>query len=162
MAILRDLVDILHRHGIEKLLILNGHGGNNFKNMIREMSHAFPEVFITWVNWYQVVDWLQYFEDPGDHAGEMETSAIMHLRPDLVRPIHEAGDGNARQIRLSGFLEGWATSQRQWSKVTADTGVGDPKAASAEKGAKYLNDVIVKLSAFLVELSQTPNDDLYS
>ncbi len=161
MAILKDVIDVLGRHGIEKLVILNGHGGNNFKNMIREMSHMFPDIFVTWVNWYKIVDWTKYFDEPGDHAGEMETSAIMHIRPDLVRPLGEAGPGQAKTIRISGFKEGWATSQRRWTKVTADTGVGDPKLATAAKGEAYLEAITHKLSRFLIELTRTANDDLY-
>ncbi len=161
LAILRDLLDGLQRHKVEKLVILNGHGGNHFMSMIRELSLAFPDVFVCWVNWYQVADWHQYFEDPGDHAGEMETSAMMHIRPDLVRPLTEAGDGASREIELSGFVEGWATTQRQWSKVTRDTGVGDPKLATANKGKRYLQACAEKLARFLVELDTTPNEKLY-
>ncbi len=161
MAILRDIADVLVRHQIEKLVLLNGHGGNNFKNMIREMSFLFPNLFICWVNWYQLVDWNLYFDDPGDHAGEMETSAIMHIRPDLVRPLSEAGAGAAKTFKLSGFKEGWATAQRAWTQITADTGVGDPSAATPAKGEKYLRDCVRKLATFLIELHQTDNDDLY-
>ncbi len=161
LAILKDVVDALARHGIEKLVILNGHGGNNFKNIIRELSFHFPEVFSCWVNWYQLVDWHQYFDDPGDHAGEMETSAMQHLRPDLVRPLSEAGDGAAKTFKLSGFKEGWAVAQREWSLVTNDTGVGNPQAATPQKGQRYLNDCATKLATFLVELHHTPNDQLY-
>ncbi|NND05910.1 MAG: creatininase family protein [Saprospiraceae bacterium] len=161
LAILKDLVDVLKRHNIEKLVILNGHGGNNFKNMIRELSFLYPEIFICWVDWFRLVDWNKYFDNAGDHAGEMETSVMLHIRPDLVRPLSEAGDGYAKKIPLSGFREGWAVTQRQWTKVTADTGVGDPKLATAEKGKKYLADCAQKLAHFLTELHQTSNEDLY-
>ncbi len=161
LAVLRDTVDVLNRHGVEKLVILNGHGGNNFKNMIRELSLPFPNFFITWVNWYQVVDWHLYFEEAGDDAGEMETSAVMHIRPDLVRPLSEAGDGKEKKLKLRGFQEGWATTQRQWTKVTQDTGVGNPQKSSAEKGKKYLDDICGKLSQFLIELDKTPSEELY-
>ncbi|MCB0689307.1 MAG: creatininase family protein [Saprospiraceae bacterium] len=162
LAILKDICEVLSRHGIKKLVLLNGHGGNDFKNLIRELSYFYPDLFVCWVNWYRVVDWNQYFDEPGDHAGEMETSAVMHIRPDLVRPLTEAGDGSAKQIDLSGFREGWAVTQRAWSKVTKDTGVGDPKAASPEKGRKYLRATAEKLGDFFVELDTTENAQLYS
>ena len=60
-----------------------------------------------------------------------------------------------------GFKEGWAITQRQWTKVTADTGVGDPKLATAEKGRKYLTACVHKLANFLTELHQTSNENLY-
>ena len=36
LAVLRDVVEVLDRQGIYKLIILNSHGGNDFKTMIRE------------------------------------------------------------------------------------------------------------------------------
>lgn len=161
-AILHDICDVLTRHEVAKLVILNGHGGNNFKSMIRELSISFPQLFVCWVNWFQVVDWHQYFAEPGDHAGEMETSAMMHIRPQLVRPLEEAGPGRARQFKIRGFQEGWATSQRQWTQVTDDTGVGNPSQATAEKGEKYLQACVKKLAEFFLELAQTPNQEMYT
>ena len=161
MAILKDIAEVLSRHQIEKLVLLNGHGGNDFKNIIRELSIFYPDLFVCSVNWYWVVDWNLYFDEPGDHAGEMETSAVMHIRPDLVRPLEEAGDGHARKLKLSGFKEGWAVTQRSWTKVTDDTGVGNPKAATAEKGSRYLEACSEKLATFFYELDQTPSGQLY-
>lgn len=154
LAILKDVVDVLNRHNINKFVILNGHGGNHFKQMIRELSFYFPDVFTCAVNWYQAVSWEEHFVDQGDHAGEMESSAMMHIAPHLVLPLSEAGDGAARPYKLSAFREGWATAQRPWSLVTQDTGVGNPYQASAEKGEAYLNATIDKISRFLIELSQ--------
>lgn len=161
MAILKDTVDVLVRHKIDKLLILNGHGGNNFKNMIREMSFHFPDMFICWSNWFQAVDWHQYFDEPGDHAGEMETSAIMHIAPELVRPLSEAGDGAAKKFKIKAFQEGWVTAQRQWTKVTKDTGVGNPAKSTAKKGKKYLKDCAKSIGQLLIDLAETPNKELY-
>ena len=93
MAILRDVIEVLNRQGIYKLIILNSHGGNDFKTMIRELGLAYPQMFLCSCNWYQALDQKQYFENRDDHAGEMETSVIMHLTPHLVKPLSEAGDG---------------------------------------------------------------------
>jgi creatinine amidohydrolase len=61
--------------GVRKLVILNGHGGNDFRSMIRELQPG-VKIFLCMVNWYQIVDAADYFEDLGDHAGEMETSIM--------------------------------------------------------------------------------------
>lgn len=161
LAILKDTVDILRRHKIDKLLILNGHGGNNFKSMIRELSVIYPDVFVAWANWFQAVDWNLYFDEPGDHAGEMETSAMMYIAPELVLPLSEAGDGKAKKYKIKALQEGWVTAQRQWTQVTKDTGVGNPAYSTADKGKKYLDDCAKKISEFLVELANTPLDDFY-
>ena len=160
-AILKDVVDVLKRHQIPKLVILNGHGGNDFKTMIRELSFDFPEIFVCSVNWFRVGDSQEFFEDPGDHAGEMETSLLLHLHPGFVRPLEEAGPGTGKHFKLEGFRKGWATSQRQWTLATSDTGVGNPYPATAEKGRAYFKMVTNQIGTFLFELTQTKVEDLY-
>ena len=161
IAVLKDIVDVLSRQKIEKLVILNGHGGNNFKQVIREMSFFFPNVFVCALNWFKATDWNVYFDEPGDHAGEMETSAIMHIAPELVLPLEEAGDGYAKKFKLKAFKEGWVQAQRAWTQVTKDTGVGNPYAASAKKGEKFLNACADNITNFFIELGETPLDEMY-
>lgn len=159
-AVLRDVAVSLDGSGVRKLVVLNGHGGNDFRQMIRELQ-VDVSIFLCLVNWYQAVPWDAYFEDGGDHAGEMETSVMLHLEPHLVRPLSEAGPGRARRFRIPAMREGLAWAPRQWTAVTADTGVGDPSRASAEKGAAYVDAVIEKLAAFLTDLSAASVTDMY-
>ena len=49
-SILNDLIQVLDRQGVKKLLILNSHGGNNFKPLIRELGLKFPDMFISFCN----------------------------------------------------------------------------------------------------------------
>ncbi|HEY6809317.1 MAG TPA: creatininase family protein [Gemmatimonadales bacterium] len=161
LALLRDLTSSLAPHGVRKLVILNGHGANEFRWMIRELQPRVP-LFLCTVNWYAVLDPKAYFTDPGDHGGELETSVTMHLAPELVRPLSEAGPGRARAWRIAALREGWAWAPRQWSKVTDDTGVGNPAGATAAKGARYVKDVTAKIAGFLVELAAADPGDLYA
>ena len=161
MEILKDVCHVLTEHKIEKLVILNGHGGNSFKQMSRELSLLYPKVFVSIVNWYHATTWSDYFEDLGDHAGEMETSVMMHIAPQFCRPVTEAGDGHARKWKIDGFNQGWASSQRQWSKVTKDTGVGNPYKATAEKGKKCLDETISKIGNFLIDLDKADLNNMY-
>jgi creatinine amidohydrolase len=158
--LLRDLATALAGHGVRKLVILNGHGGNDFRQMIRELQPA-VSVFLCMVNWYQVVDPRRFFTDLGDHAGELETSVMLHLAPELVRPLSDAGPGAARRFRIAGLREGWAWAPRQWRRVTDDTGVGNPAAATVEKGRTYVEAVSEKIAGFLVELARTDPEDMY-
>lgn len=162
LLVLRDVVEVLNRHGVHKLIILNSHGGNDFKTMIRELGLQFPSMFLCQCNWYQAVDQKDFFENKDDHAGEMETSVIMHLKPELVRPLSEAGDGAAKKFRITGIREGWAWAERKWMKVTKDTGVGDPRKASAEKGEKYFKAVTKKVANFFLEVATADKNDLYA
>ena len=161
LALLMDLVEVLSNHDIDKLVILNGHGGNNFKSMIRELSVNYPEVFVCSANWFQAADQTEIFDEPGDHAGEMETSCIMHITPDWVLELSEAGDGSAKQYKPEGLKKGWVTAQRAWTSVTKDTGVGNPAQATAEKGALYLENSAQEISKFFTHLASLTNDDLY-
>ena len=161
LAILGDIVHTLARQEIPKLVILNGHGGNDFRQMLRELQADFSGVFLSTINWFRAADRNQYFAAPGDHADELETSAMLHIAPHLVRPLAEAGDGAARQFRIAALREGWAWAQREWSQVTTDTGVGNPAAATAEKGAAFLDAATTNIAQFLVELAAADPQDLY-
>lgn len=160
-ALLADLVHAIAGQGIRKLVIFNGHGGNDFRQMIRELQPR-TTVFLATLNWYKVGDPNRVFSDHGDHAGELETSVMMHVAPTLVRPLHEAGNGKEKRWRLAAMREGWAWAPRRWTQISADTGVGNPALATAEKGARYSNEVARHVADFLVELAAADVNDLYA
>lgn len=161
-AILEDLVESLDNHHIDKLLIVNGHGGNDFRQMIREVGRSFPSVFIATCNWFQSVDKETLFENSGDHADEMETSLMMFTTPELVMPLERAGDGASRKFSVGELNEPWAWTERKWSKITRDTGIGDPRKASREKGEKYFRAVTQKMADLMTGLATTPVSKLYT
>ena len=161
LLVLKDIVHVLSKQGIQKLVIVNSHGGNNFKQTIRELTIDYPDVFVCSLNWWQVVQFAGYFDDPGDHAGELETSAMLHIKPDCVLPLSEAGDGAAKKFKVKGLKDGWVSAQRQWTSVTKDTGVGDPALASKEKGAQFLKVVVNEIGDFLTELAGADLNDMY-
>ena len=158
--VLRDVASSLAGQGIKKLVVLNGHGGNDFRQIIRELQ---PEVslFLCVVNWYRILDLKPYFSDLGEHAGEMETSVMQHIAPERVLPLSEAGSGKARAFKIAAFREGWAWAPRQWTQVTDDTGVGNPAASTADKGKRYVEAVSGKLGDFLIELAKADPKRLY-
>jgi len=159
-ALLRDVVESVERAGIRRLVLLNGHGGNDFRAMIRELTPA-RSLFLCTVNWYNALDPRPFFREPGDHAGELETSVMLSIAPTLVLPLSEAGTGAAREFAVEGLREGWAWAPRQWSRVTGDTGVGNPAEASTTKGADFLEAVTERLAGFLTELAATDPEALY-
>ena len=161
LAILKDIVAVLHRQGIPKLLILNSHGGNDFKTMLREIGLLYPDMFFSTCNWFQAMDKTQYFDEMGDHADEMETSLIQHLHPNLVLPLEEAGEGKEKKSKITGLREGWAWSERKWSLVTEDTGIGNPRFSTPEKGERFLRDVSHKIGQLLIEIAATDIQNRY-
>ena len=158
--VLRDVAMSLAGQGIPKLVIFNGHGANDFRQMIRELQ---PQVslFLCTVNWYTVVDLKAFFSDLGDHAGELETSVMQHIAPQHVLPLSEAGSGAARKFKISAFREGWAWAPRQWRQVTDDTGSGNPSAATPDKGKRYVEAVTERVGDFLVELAKADTKTMY-
>jgi creatinine amidohydrolase len=160
LLVLRDVAVSLAGQGIGKLVVFNGHGANDFRQMIRELQ---PEValFLCVINWYKVLDPKGFFSDLGDHAGELETSVMQHIAPERAAPLSEAGSGAARKFKIAAFREGWAWAPRQWRQVTDDTGSGNPAASTAEKGKRYVDAVAAKIADFLVELAKADPAKMY-
>jgi len=159
--IIEDVTTSLIRSGVKKLLILNGHGGNDFKTILREVGFEHPEICLCSANWFQALDHNKYFDYPGDHADEMETSLMLHLFPEMVLPLDEAGNGQHKKFTVQGLNEKWAWTERKWSEITNDTGIGNPYHATAVKGEKFFDDLCQKIGVFLYELSTTPHDKFY-
>jgi len=152
-AILTDIVSSLHVQGFRKLLIVNGHGGNTFKSMIRDLAMKFPDFFILATNWYDIVPKEDFFEEKIDeHAGEQETSVLMHFLPKLVK-LEKAGKGTLHLWKMESMNKKIAWAPRHWQEVSDDTGIGNPEKSTPEKGEKYAQEVIKEISELLVELA---------
>lgn len=161
MAILRDVLTVLNRQGVKKFMLLNSHGGNNWKAIIRELGLEFPEMFLCVSHWFKLADGSNIFENPGDHAGEMETSMLLYLRPKLVLPQEKWGEGKERKNTIKAFEEGWTWTERPWSQITEDTGVGDPKGATAQKGKFFFTTVCQKMAQLFIDIAKTNRKNLY-
>jgi creatinine amidohydrolase len=161
LAILKDIITVLDHQGLHKLLILNSHGGNDFKPLLRELGGSFPDMSLSVANWYQALDRKKYFDEPGDHADEMETSLLLFLRPDLVLPKEKWGEGHERKNRIGAFREGWAWTERRWPQVTDDTGIGNPQHATREKGERFFRDLTELLSGLFRDLCNTDSGNQY-
>lgn len=158
--LLGDIARSIAPHGVRALVIVNGHGGNDFRPMIRELQPA-VKLFLCTLDWWRAVDASRYFAEPGDHAGELETSVTMALAPELVRPLAEAGSGAARRFRPRALREGWAWAPREWTRVTDDTGVGDPSRATADAGIRFVDAATQRIADFIVELAAALPDAMY-
>lgn len=161
LAILRDVVWSLESYGVRKLVLLNGHGGNNFQPFLRELWPT-TKVFITQVNWWQVEPELftKTFAHPGEHGDEMETSLMLHLYPHLVN-LKDADAGKVRTPRLKALREGWAICTRPWKALTTNTGYGNPRLATAEKGKTIFEAITQKIAGYLLELAKAKIDQKF-
>ena len=159
--VLSDLTESLDNSGVEKAVVLNGHGGNDFYMHLKELFGK-RRVFLTQVNWFAMCRELaqELFDPGGDHANEMETSLMLHLRPELV-DMTKAGAQPTATFRLAGMRAGWARAPRPWERYTQDSGAGDPRSATAEKGARFFEAVCDELADFLVDLAAAKIDEAF-
>ncbi len=165
-AVVTDLVGSLERSGLHRLLLLNSHGGNDLKPLLRQL-YGRTEVRIFLCDWFRMIRdvYGEIFEQPDDHAGEMETSLALAYFPDLVARAPDgallAGPGATARCRFRAVEEGWVTITRPWHLYTVDSGAGDPRAASAEKGERLMAVIVERLAPFLVELAAADLDERF-
>ena len=161
LKVMADLVDALSRQGIRKMVLLNGHGGNELKPLTRELFHQ-TEMFLCVCDWFRVAadQYPAIFAKPGEHADEMETSMGMAFFPQWMKPA-VAGSGQVKPMRFEAIRKGWVSITRPWHLLTPDTGVGDPGAATAEKGRKLMEIVVERLGDFLFELAKSSMDETF-
>jgi len=155
-GIVESAAKSLERHGVRKLVVVNGHGGNNFQPGIRTL-YGKTKVFICLINWYQMMsdEAAKIFIHADDHAGEMETSLVMALRPELVTKSW-ADDGATYPSRLQSAKKGWVWYPRPWHALTTNSGVGFPHLATGAKGQQFLKTTAARIGQFLAELDKTP------
>ena len=160
-AMVTEIVRSLEHHGILKLVIFNSHGGNSFKPLVRELFGK-TKVFVCVVDWWKVArdQYREIFEQVGDHADEMETSVNLALNPELVH-MEAADEGAVRSSRFEAINRGWVQISRPWHLLTTNAGVGDPRAATAEKGERAIAVVVDRISRFLKELSDAQMDETF-
>ncbi|MFI8517783.1 creatininase family protein [Streptomyces sp. NPDC085481] len=134
-AVIDDIRASLARSGIHKLVIVNGHGGNYvLSNVVQEANVDGPAVslFPLGTDWDRARDNAGLVSDrhADMHAGEIETSVLLHAAPELVRDgfADADHDGGSRPFLLV-----------QGMSAYTETGViGFPSHATAHKGKAVL------------------------
>jgi len=167
LQVIRDIVDSLAVQRIEKLLILNSHGGNDFKPVLRELYGKTP-VRLFLCDWFRMAADAEktIFSTRDDHAGEVETSLALAFFPDLVARDAASGrlaadDGAVKPTRFRAVNEGWVSITRPWHLLTTNSGAGNPHGASADKGRALMDVLIERISGFLIELSAAKLDEQF-
>lgn len=160
-SFVRDIICSLENHGIRKVVLFNGHGGNEFKPLLREL-YGHTNAFVCIVEWWRVASdiYPQLFEEPGEHSGAVETSVSLALFPHLVH-MDWADEGKVRRSRFEAINKGWVDIVRPWERLTFTGGQGNPKEATAEKGERIISVVVERIAKFLAELSESPIDELF-
>ncbi|MEX2185923.1 MAG: creatininase family protein [Pirellulales bacterium] len=164
--IVADLVETLVASNVRKIVLLNCHGGNEFKGVLREM-YGKTSAALFLCNFFTVLNDVseKIFANRDDHAGEMETSLALAYFPHLVAKNADgtlaADEGAMAATRFDAVNSGWVSITRPWHLLTTNTGAGNPHQATAEKGERYMAMFVERLSTFLVELSAAKLDEKF-
>ena len=145
-----DVARSLEQSGIHHLVLVNGHGGNYvLSNVVQEYTAAHgPRMSL----FPQSHDWIMARNDAGMetnnhddmHGGELETSLLLHVAPDVVRPGNETADWEAsdRPHLLSLGMQAYTTSGI----------IGKPSLGTAEKGKAALNSLTASFASHLAAI----------
>ena len=152
-----DTVSSIVDAGFNKVLIVNGHGGNqsNMAVALQRLREQYENAKIygcaTWGVASEEMDEIKESGPEGSgHAGETETSMMMHLRPDLVKTDRMEKDGERSQSVFAGKV----TTFRRMDQRTKHGGMGDPTKASPEKGKRFYDVMVEKLVELIQEIRE--------
>lgn len=151
-AVIRDIADSLRRSGIDALVVVNGHGGNYVLGNVVQESSARGErmaLFPAAEDWEAARERAKVATSllTDMHAGEIETSILLHTHPESVRPGYETADfvADDRRHLLSLGMSAYT-----------DSGViGRPSLGSAEKGKELLASLADSFGACFSFLTAT-------
>ena len=163
MALLKDLVEMCEAEGVSRFVFVNGHGGNPdviravqrdlaakdglFTCLISTTSCASEEAAAIW-------------EHRSDHAGEEETSLVMHLRPELVREEHIT-DNPQHSPSVDAINQYKVEFVRPWHLYVPVSAGGDARKASAEKGKIVVESAIEGMASLFSELSLAADTETF-
>lgn len=145
-AVVEGVVTSILRHGFKRIVLLNAHGGNEnaLRTLADDLTPKYRAAIVQFTYWYAAaVPIAKILETQGglSHACEAETSMMMALRPDLVAedriPLAKANTTPDVGDLVGGGVYRWRSiGSRSSSGV-----IGNPEAASAEKGERLLEAI---------------------
>jgi creatinine amidohydrolase len=142
LQLLQETTNEMSRNGCKKVVIVNGHGGNeHLLPLFAQSQLAAPRDYVVYVIGLPNLDRagrpkIQHPE--GMHASESETSHMMYTRPDLVKMDRAASESSADEARQKG-LPGYIYTGIWWYARFPNHYSGDPSAANKELGAFDMN-----------------------
>jgi creatinine amidohydrolase len=135
--------------GFSRVLLLNGQYDNDapLAMALREMRERRSGLSVVACSYWSVIDATEHGEFPG-HAGDLETSLMMFLHPDKVVADKRARDGLVPPSKHRQNVMQYARIDQR----SHHGGLGDPEAASAERGGRLFDDIASGLVALVRDL----------
>ncbi len=160
MAVLSDQVAFLSEEGIRKILFVNGHGGNDatVSASLRQIFDRFQQTVFVCASGpcdFAAQTHKTLFHDHSPHAGDFETSLIMHIAPGLV--VTEAlAPAPMKDPIVSGLGKGGPAWVRPWHQLMEKSCGGRPDHATPAKGKEIFDASVAGMAEFLIGLSKEP------
>ncbi len=147
-AVIRDVAASLRRAGVPKLVLVNGHGGNYVLGNVVQEAHGDMALFPGLDEWEEAraAAGIETSGDSDMHAGELETSILLHAHPELVGDGYETADHLAddrRHLLTAGM-----------AAYTESGVIGRPSLAGAGKGREALRNLVAAFGDVLAVLQQ--------
>jgi creatinine amidohydrolase/Fe(II)-dependent formamide hydrolase-like protein len=155
----------LAQNGINKIVIINGHGGNSPSlNFAAQMINRDARIFVS-VDSGETsdVDIYQMIDTPNDvHAGEFETSTALAIRPEMVKMSLAQKSVPKFSSRYLNFTSKRGISWYAYTERISQNGImGDPTKADAEKGRKMWQIMIAHLVTFIEDLKNLSLEEIH-
>jgi creatinine amidohydrolase len=160
-AMLEEMCGVISRNGFNKIVILDCHGGNDYflKYFVQSTLYSKRDYVVYVVRpsigkeTYDKLAEMFGTDDMGAHAGNTETSSIMHIQPDLYKPGQIEPEGAASRERLKGIKEN-AFTPVFWYCDHPTHQAGDPTSASAEAGEVMHEAQVKRVAAVLKAIKE--------
>ena len=138
----------LAENKIREIIILNGHHGNMgaLQYIAQELQGRIPRAVSV-----HTIHYWQSLHHGFDHAGEVETSLILAIAPELVR-MDRAAPNSKRLSKSKVAYSSMTNTPGSFPKITGNGVWGNPRKASAEKGKKWIEEITANLSKTITEL----------
>lgn len=146
-----DVCRSIHGNGFERIVVLNGHGGNRSINQAISIKLTEEDIFILPITYWDMVSafLLEHSQrDAGSigHAGEWETALQLYLRPDLV--CHDRITGDDDRPDLPAEIRQFAAFAERLRERAGGVH-GDPTTATAEQGKRLFDASVEALTSTL-------------
>src|SRR5713226_1636417 len=158
LALLSDVCRSIYANGFERIVLMNGHGGNVAPVTAVANKLAQENIYtLSFPYWSlcqtEMTTWSTKDGRGPGHAGEWETSFQLYLRAHLVA-LDKREAGNTRWPFTDAVMKYAHVPERR--RESPNGSMGDPFAASAEKGERIFNLVVERLVAMVHEFHEKP------
>lgn len=160
MRVVADVCRSVHRNGFHRVVVINGHGGNDAPNRVVRDMLAEEDIFVVTYSWWvsvqkELLEWGEADDGSVGHGGEWETSVQLYLREYLVDRNRMNADVFPNPFspelqRFAGFSE-----RRRDTRDHTGT-MGDATAATADKGRRIFELAADRLAQVVREFHAQP------